>query len=67
MEEKIKKARQKRTRSPEAKLKAIDAQIKKLQAEREELLKPAKLQQIMESASEKYSIEEIAQRLEIEI
>ncbi len=62
-----KKPRQKRTRSPEAKLKSIDAQIKKLQAEREELLKPAKLQTIMQAAAEKYSIEEIAQRLEIEI
>lgn len=67
MDDKLKKPRQKRTRSPEAKLKSIDAQIQKLQAEREELLKPAKLQQIMKSASEKYSIEEIAQRLEIEI
>ena len=39
----------------------------KLQAEKETLLKPAKIQKIVEAASEKYSVEEIAQRLEIEL
>lgn len=65
--EEPKNPRQTRTRSPEAKLKSIDRQIQKLQAEREELLKPAKLQSLMEAAAEKYSFDEIAQRLEIEI
>ena len=67
MEEKNKGTKQKRTRSPEAKIKSIDAQIQKLQAEKETLLKPAKIQKIVEAASEKYSVEEIAQRLEIEL
>ena len=61
------KVTKKRSRSPEAKIKSIDAQIQKLQAEKEALLKPAKIQLILEEASKKYSVEEIAQRLEIEI
>lgn len=65
MEEK--KPRQKRTRSPEARIKSIEKQIQKLQAERDELLRPLQLQKIIESATEKYSTEEIAQRLEIEL
>lgn len=67
MDEKIKKPRKKRTRSPEARLKSIDAQIAKLQAEREELLKPAKLEKIMEVAAERFSIEEIANRLDVDV
>ena len=61
------KVTKKRSRSPEAKIKSIDAQIQKLQAEKEALLKPAKIQLILGEASKKYSVEEIAQRLEIEI
>ena len=38
------KVTKKRSRSPEAKIKSIDAQIQKLQAEKEALLKPAKIQ-----------------------
>ena len=60
--------KQKRTRrTPEAKAAEIDKKIEKLLQDKENLFKPAKVKKIIEEASKKYSVEEIAKRLEIEI
>lgn len=55
-----------RRRTPEQRIKDIDAQIAKLQAEKAELEKPIKIQQILEKASD-MSPEEIAEKLGIEL
>lgn len=67
MEDKTKTQSQKRGRSPEARIRSIDAKIQKLQAEKEYILKTAKIQKIIEAATKKYSVEEIAKNLEIEL
>ena len=63
-EEKKRIVRKRRT--PEQRIKDIDAQIAKLQAEKAELEKPMKIQQILEKASD-MSPEEIAEKLGIEL
>lgn len=63
-EEKKRIVRKRRT--PEQRIKDIDAQIAKLQAEKAELEKPIKIQQILEKASD-MSPEEIAEKLGVEL
>ncbi len=63
-EEKKRIVRKRRT--PEQRIKDIDAQIAKLQAEKAELEKPIKMQQILEKASN-MSPEEIAEKLGIDL
>lgn len=63
-EEKKRVVRKRRT--PEQRIKDIDAQIAKLQAEKAELEKPIKIQQILEKASD-MSPEEIAEKLGVEL
>lgn len=53
-------------RTPEQRIKDIDAQIARLQAEKAELEKPIKIQQILEKASN-MSPEEIAEKLGVEL
>ena len=47
MEDKTKTQSQKRSRSPEARIRSIDAKIQKLQAEKEYILKTTKIQKII--------------------
>ena len=61
-----KKTVTRRKRTPEQRIKDIDAQIVKLQAEKAELEKPIKIQQILAKASD-MSPEEIAEKLGIEL
>lgn len=61
-----KKRAVRRRRTPEQRIKDIDSQIAKLQAEKAELEKPIKIQQILEKASD-MSPEEIAQKLGVEL
>lgn len=63
-EEKKRIVRKRRT--PEQRIKDIDTQIAKLQAEKAELEKPIKIRQILEKASD-MSPEEIAEKLGIEL
>lgn len=63
-EEKKRVIRKRRT--PEQRIKDIDAQIARLQAEKAELEKPMKIQKILEKASD-MSPEEIAEKLGIEL
>lgn len=65
----VKKAVKKRTRrtDPEKRIAAIDKQIAKLQAEKEELLKPIRAKKVLEEAVKTMSAEEIAEKLGIEI
>jgi len=64
MDEEKKHVRRRR-RTREQRIKDIDAKIAKLQAEKAELEKPIKIQQILEKASD-LSPEEIAERLGVE-
>lgn len=66
MAEEKKTITRRRKRTPEQRIKDIDAQIAKLQAEKAELEKPMKIQQILEKASD-MSPEEIAAKLGIEL
>ena len=61
-----KKTVTRRKRTPEQRIKDIDAQIAKLQAEKAELEKPIKIQPILAKASD-MSPEEIAEKLGIEL
>ena len=61
-----KKTVTRRKRTPEQRIKDIDAQIAKLQAEKAELEKPIKIHQILAKASD-MSPEEIAEKLGIEL
>lgn len=61
-----KKTVTRRKRTPEQRIKDIDAKIAKLQAEKAELEKPIKIQQILEKASN-LSPEEIAEKLGINL
>lgn len=68
------KKRKHRTISPEKKAAAIDkkiealyAKIKDLEAEKEAVLKPVKLQKALKDAMSKMSAEEIAEKLGVEI
>ena len=61
-----KKTVTRRKRTPEQRIKDIAAQIAKLQAEKAELEKPIKIQQILAKASD-MSPEEIAEKLGIEL
>lgn len=65
----VKKAVKKRTRriDPEKRIAAIDKQIAKLQAEKEELLEPIRAKKVLEEAVKTMSAEEIAEKLGIEI
>lgn len=54
------------TRTPEAKIKAIDEKIAKLQAEKEAILRPLRLKAVIEKADELgMTPEEIAEKLGI--
>lgn len=61
-----KKTVTRRKRTPEQRIKDIDAKIAKLQAEKSELEKPIKIQQILEKASN-LSPEEIAEKLGVNL
>lgn len=61
-----KKTVTRRKRTPEQRIKDIDAKIAKLQAEKAELEKPIKIQQILEKASN-LSPEEIAEKLGVNL
>lgn len=61
-----KKRGSRRKRSPEQRIKEIEAKIAKLQAEKEELERPLKIKQILEKAVD-LSPEEIAQKLGVEL
>lgn len=63
-EEKKRVVRRKRT--PEQRIKDIDAQIARLQAEKAELEKPMKMQQILDKVSN-MTPEEIAEKLGVEL
>ena len=61
-----KKTVTRRKRTPEQRIKDIGAKIAKLQAEKAELEKPIKIQQILEKASN-LSPEEIAEKLGVNL
>ena len=61
-----KKTVTRRKRTPEQRIKDIDAKIAKLQAEKAGLEKPIKIQQILEKASN-LSPEEIAEKLGVNL
>ena len=67
--EEVKKAVKKRTRKtdPAKRIAAIDKQIAKLQAEKEELMKPIRAKKILEEAAKTMSAEEIAEKLGIDL
>lgn len=70
----IKKIRKPRVISPEARAKQIDrkiaklkAQIEKLEAEKIDVLKPAKVKQAVDDALKNMSPEEIAEKLGLKV
>lgn len=66
-EMKVKKERKKYTVNPEKRIAAIDAQIAKLQAEREALAKPIRAKKLLDQIALEYSPEEIASKFGISI
>lgn len=54
-------------RTPEQKAAAIDAKIAKLQEEKEKILEPVRKRELLEKASATMSLEEIAEKLGIEL
>lgn len=66
-EEKSKTTKRNYRKSPEARIKEIDDQIVKLQAKKEDLIKPMQIKKIIDEASKKFTIEEIASRLEVNL
>ena len=66
MAEEKKTITRRRKRTPEQRIKDIDAQIAKLQAEKAELEKPMKMQQILDKVSN-MTPEEIAEKLGVEL
>ena len=67
MSETKKTGKRTRTIPLEKKIASIDAKIAKLQKEREELLRPVRIQKMISEATETMSLEEVAERLGVPV
>lgn len=63
----VKKIKRVRKINPEKRIAAIDKQIAKLQAEKEQLLKPIRAQKVLDQAAKTMTAEEIAEKLGISL